>query len=355
MRNFISILLIVVFVPATLVTLLVFSLKTNVLTPGFLKRELSKNNVYALATSEIDEHVRKLKIDPQYPITHDEIINLIHQVFPETWVQQRLERIIDDFFAWWHTPVGTPLTLPIDIQQPKAGLFHRLDELLAEKISLLQPCPRSPRRDQSPEGICLFAGLTVTQAKEAIKHAGVDLVTLQTRLPDVIDLINPDFSALVGPSEETNPESLRAKNQEIMNKLNQAKARYHQFLWYYAFGIMTLAIMILGYAALQLKNWRRFARWLGILAVAIGLLPLTIGMASQPLLEQQLIPQIRFDAKMPAEVQTALLSILRDVQRTWFTPILWIGFALVVVGLTGIIGSHFFGRAKNKDRGRSGR
>lgn len=341
MRNTVSIVFLIILVIATPVMLVVTSIKYNVVTPRFLKRELASHQAYAIATGQIDHYINNIKIDPHYPITNEEIITLTHQVVSDAWLRQNVESILDRFFAWLNAPAGATLTLPLDVRTVNMQLFSSIDALLAAKLPQLQPCQK---RGQT-EGLCTFAGMTVPQAKEELKHAGLDLTTIQTLLPDTIDVVNPDLSALLGPQDTTAPNSLYQKNQEIIAKLNRIKTVYHQALRYFLFAWIGYGLLIAGYVVLNAtKGWRRLVRWVGILCLAIGVLPVALYFAAKQLVAQKLIPSIHFDAAVAANVQTIVPAVIHDVQQAMLLSVLITGAALMVIGLAAIIGAHFIPR-----------
>ncbi len=341
MRNAISIVLIVILVPVTVVLLLVTSVKINLVTPDFIKTELRNQNVYTVAVDQIDRQVRKLVIDPQYPITHEEIIDELHRIVTPAWLQQNVERSIDNAAAWLNAPAGTALTLLVDLRQPKTQLAASLDSLLTEKLADLKPCPnrRQPKEEQ---GICQFAGMNVPQLKEQLAHAGIDLANIQTLLPDSLDLLNPDVSKIAGPADADDPNGAAAKSSEIQSRAEQIKARYQQVMSLLKMAWLIFALFIVLFLALNAqRGWRRLARWTGVLFLTIGLLPLTIGILSKPALERYAIPKIHFASGVPPELPGMALGAIRDVQHAVFTMILAIGAVLVTLGLGGIIGAHW--------------
>ncbi len=347
MRNAISIFLIIILVPATVVMLLLSSIKANLITPKFLKQELAGQNVYALATKQIDDQILKLKLDPQYPITHAEIAELAHAVLTETWLRQNVESLLDQFFSWLNQPSGVALALTVDLRQPKTELFQGVDNLLATKLPQIQPCPKTRRNQQPEEGICNFAGMTVGQVKTELGHMGLDLPTMQQKLPDTLDVLHPDLSAVFGQPDASKQDS--TQTQKVTDDLERAKAIYHQALQYYRYGLMGFALLVLVYLAVNIKGWRRPVRWTGILALSVGLLPLAVGIASRPLLETFVVPNLHFDPGLPAEVPAMALGAMRDVEQALLSPLLLAGIMLVVAGLGAIIVARWI-RPVKKER-----
>lgn len=334
MRNTISIFLVLILVLVTPVLLLVTSIKFNVVTPRFIKHELSTRNVYDLAVRQIDQQIATINIDPQYPITTAEITQIAHQVVTTTWLQTNAEGVIDHTFAWFNAPANTPLVLPIEVGSVKTTLLAQIDALLAAKLPAIKPCPNK-RQAKSEQGLCQFAGMTVAQVKETLKHNGIDLAAMNERIPNSLDIVHPDLTVVLGAPSDSNTDQ---KQQEIMTKLTTAKATYQQAVRFYWYVMLGYALTIAGYLALNaMKGRQRLARWSGILALSVGVLPLAIGIASKIILEKKILPILPMDGNLPADIRTAIPVTIQDLQHAVFFAVLVTGAVLVVLGLGAII------------------
>lgn len=341
MRTAVSILLIVILVLFTPVLFLVTSLRFNVLTAQFIKQELARKNVYVLATSQIDKQIARIVLDPQYPVTNAEIAALAHDVLAESWLRQNVEGLLDGMESWLGAPSGTTLRLPIDLSQPKQRFTAVLDAFLSEKLAQLQPCA-DKRRSSEEQGICQFAGMTLGQLKEQLRHTGMNPDLISSLVPDTLDLVNPDLSSLFGKPDPTDTNSAQAKAEEISRSLDQFKAHYQQVLSLHGLAVMIYGLLIALCIAINApRGWRRLARWSGILLLSLGLLPLVMALASSPLIESLLLPKIRLDPKLPAELSSMVPALIWDTRTALFTPFLLIGASAVVLGLAGIIGAHW--------------
>lgn len=340
MRNAISIFFIVILVPITTVMLLVTSVRYHIVAPKFFKQELSRAGVYALATAQIDTQVQKLNIDPGFPITQAEIAAIAHEVLSEPWLRGNVEGIIDSFFSWLNAPEGTALTLQVDLRQPKAVLFSSIDRLLETKLPQIAPCKKS-RGVAQQEGICFFAGMSVQQVKTELAHMGFDLAALQARIPDRLDLLKPDLSAIVGPADSATQDDSQ-QSQAFLDNVHRVKDVYRRVVQYVAYAWIAYGLLLAGYVALNAtKGLHRLVRWTGVLFLSIGMLPAAIGFAASPVVEQAVIPKLHLDPKLPAELQAAIPDVIRDAQHALFSLLLVSGLVLVGVGLGAIIGAHW--------------
>lgn len=340
MRSAISILLIIILVLLTPVLFLVTSLRFNVLTAQFIKQELARENVYALATSQIDTQIEKIDLDPQYPVTHDEIAALAHDVLAESWLQQNIEGLLDGAEGWLRAPAGTSLRLLVDLSQPKQRLTSGLDAFLSSKLAQLQPCDK--RRPKEEQGICQFAGMTLPEVKEQLGRMGMNPDLIAKLIPDTLDLLNPDLSSLFGQPDPADANSAQAKASEITLGLNQFKERYQQVLSLHGLALMIYGLLIVFYLAINApRGWRRLTRWGGVLLLSLGLFPLAMALASSPIIESLLLPKIRLDPTLPTELSSMVPALIWGTRSALFTSLLFVGASLVVLGLAGILGAHW--------------
>lgn len=399
MRTAGSILLLIVLVPATVVVLVVSSLQQNVLTAKFLKHELAERRAYAIAESQASEQIGKLKLN-DLPIVTADLQTLVTRVFPARWLQQSVERTLDRTFAWFNGPVGTTLSLPIDLSGPKAELIPGVDALIESAIPRMKECPKQ----RAPDELCRVPNMTITQVKDILKLGGVDLASVTTQLPDSFDLANPVLPEIklgsdeqktsrVSPStnvilaarvaavsqdeqkkieeqkkideqknqkdeqkqdarensdNQQHKETFQQQVAKIVDRLTTAKEQYHQVLQIWLFILVGYCVLIIGFLLINLKGWNRLTRWAGILGVAIGTIPLIISVASSTVLENNVLPLIHFDSSTPQDIQTAVPAAIRDVSHALFSPILIASIIIVVCGIGAIIGARFIVQPKEK-------
>ena len=377
MRTAGSILLLIILVPATVVVFFVTSLKMNVLTARFITHELSARDAYGIAEDQIAEQIGKVDL-ADAPIATADLQALARRIFPASWLRQNVESIINRSFTWFNSDSNTTLSLPVDLREPKAELIPGVDALIESAIPRLPVCTRATPEDE----LCKNSKTTVADIKETLKQGGIDLDTVTTQLPDTIDLADPvlpdiklgnqdtqttdtdatDASTTTDgqkkdegqqkadeqkKDEEQEPKlTLQEQSAQTRKTLEDAKTTYRDILNYWTYALIAYAILILGFIAINIKGWRRLTRWIGILMVTIGTLPLAIGIASKIIMDE-LLPGLNIE-NLPAGVQTAILDAIRDVQHALFSPILIAGAAMVILGIGAIIGARFI--PKHDDR-----
>lgn len=341
MRNTISLLLIIILAIVTPVLLLVTSVKVNIATATFLKRELVRQDIYGLAQRQIDQQLDKVVIDPQYPITKQEITNLVHQIVTPAWLQQNIESVLDRFSAWLNSPSGETLSLPIDLRQPKSVLTTEVDALLAAKLPNIKPCPNK-RQPKEEQGICQFSGMTLTQLKEQLKHAGLDPELVSNLLPDVLDLVNPDLSKLTGATDPDQPNDTAIKSAQIKQNLENVKDRYRLVMELFRYAWIIYGLLIALYVAINVRpGWHHLARWLGALCVILGVFPIALSVASAVVVERVVLPRLHLESTTVPEVEVIVPGLIRDVRSTLFTWPQTIGIALLILGMGAIVAARW--------------
>ena len=340
MRNAFSIFLLIILVPATLGVILISSLHLNILSSAFVKEELSRQKVFVVAEHELEIRLAAAAFDPQSPLTGKDLSTLLGQVITPMWLEQNSNNIIDRAFGWFNTPDDAALSLPVDLREPKKALAQHLDTLIEEKISELPPCTKNSK------GFCRMPGLDVSAFKLMLKKEGVDIDNGITKLPDSIDLLHPALPD-ISSSKDINDQlhgaqaALDEETRVIRDRLGEAKKVYQQALRYYRDMLIVYAGLILLYLCVNLKDRRRFVRWTSIFALAAGILPLCVGIASKPVMERYLLPRLPLDPSMPPGIQAIIIAVIHDVENALFTPAVFIGGGLVLAGIISIIVAHY--------------
>lgn len=354
MRNVGSIFLLIILVPITLAVFLVWSLKTNLLTAQFLKNELTARNVYSVVEDQLSKQIATLKLE-NLPIATADIQTLAQQVLPASFLQQSVETILDRSFGWFNGPLGTTLSIPIDLRGPKAAITPALDTLIASAIPKLPECPKKGVASE----LCRTPDVTVATVKDMLKTSGVDLTSVIAQLPDALDLANPVLPSIkLGQESQSaqqdqkkqdgktdggalqQEETFQQKVQRSVNTLTTVKERYHQGLQYWMDALIAYAVLVLLYLSINIRGWKRITRWTGILFLTIGILPLAVSIATKQLMERLLLPGLHLD-KLPPEVQAAVPAAIRDVGTALFSSLLIMSVTMVAVGVVAIVGAHW--------------
>lgn len=349
MRSVLAIFLLVVLVPAFFIVFLVTSVRVNLLQATFLKTTLAKERVYTLVLQAAQDKLGEFRLEENPFLKPEDLRTILARVITEGWLQVTVEQTLDRAFAWFNDPSPAPLTLPIDLRDPKQRLTAELSQLLDQQLATFPTCPPNSKEGE----LCRPANISDEQIREMIKQSGFEPAELLKQLPDTLDLTKPHETQF-SLNDETNkpdkqPEKQKDPDEDLLPKLQRLKGIYHQGLSILRFSYFVLGALIAGYIALVIRGIRRTVRWLGALLVTLGVAPLAAALASQPLLRQYLIPQLRFPDEL-ATFAPAVFGAIFDVQRAIFQPLLMWGMILVSIGAAGIVASFFLPKRQPKPK-----
>jgi hypothetical protein len=386
------------------VLLLVTSIKTNVLHTTFLKSELERHEIYDLAFDLVDDQIQQIELAPEIPITHEEISSLITKVLTPEWLQGNVESALDDFDIWLNAPMGTEISIVLTMAEPKANLLTELDVLIDKKISELESCTSDDKNI-----LCAFAGLGLDDFKAELANFDFDPNDLVNQIPDNLDLANPEFiedfqkieevdkpkvvehyacsDFCPGPREDylvniyegvdndeecsklggtfesyvgwgetficiadnvKDEKDIQTQISEIKESLEQSKKYYHlgqQWFWYawIIYGVLIVLFLIMNATG----GWRRVINWLGVIMLCIGIIPATLGLATN--FGQDLaMDQIDYGPDFSTKVSDLIPRLINDFTDAIFTLPMITGVILVVLGIAVIIGAHWIPKPKGK-------
>ena len=138
--------------------------------------------------------------------------------------------------------------------------------------------------------------------------------------------------------------------QKVVDQLNKAKKNYQQGLQGYMALVAMYVVLVLGYIAINAFNgWSRLTRWIGILAVSIGVLPFMIAAGTRTAVEQAIL-NMHFDSGVPMAIQQAAPLAARDVQHVLFFSMTIISGLIVLLGIAAIIWAHFMAKPEVKKK-----
>lgn len=335
MRNFISVVLLFILIPVTLLMLFAVSFMNAVLTPEFIKGELVRRQLYTIAHDEIGAQLRTLTFDSSLPLKGSDVEKLFQRVIAVEWMEQNFTSVLDATFAWFNEPLDMHLSLPVDLRSPKKEFVPVLDALIGEKISQLPQCNNTPG-----QGFCRTTDLTVVSLKTMLQSQGVDPASLVAQLPDTMELTDPVLPPQLLGGADTALEKQKAIHeqvQSVLEQMQQVKIQYMRALRYYHYALLVFVVLILCFLALNAKNLHRFVAWTGILALATSILPLIAGIGSKPVIERVILPQLQFDPTISKEIVAVVPLLIGDLGQALFMPLLIAGIVLLVVGVAFLV------------------
>ncbi len=172
-------------------------------------------------------------------ISPDALNRIVEQAFPQTWMEEELGGLVDDFFVWFYSD-EEELELTISLEEVKQSLGSSFGELIGEAFSDMPKCTEDQVRklQQGDQNIfCLPPGMSqedVEKFSEAFEQEGV-LDKMFEGLPDEIDLLNLGQKESV-PKKAGDAESPLA---------TLSKVRDYTHLAFFILYIATAAVFVL--------------------------------------------------------------------------------------------------------------
>jgi len=127
-------------------------------------------------------------------VSPDALNRIVEQAFPQTWMEEELGGLVDNFFTWFYSD-EEELELTISLKEVKQNLGSSFGDLIGESFTNMPKCtPEQVQKLQKgDQGVfCLPPGMSeedVAKFSEAFEQEGV-LDQMFEGLPDEIDLLN---------------------------------------------------------------------------------------------------------------------------------------------------------------------
>jgi hypothetical protein len=307
MRTFFSIILLVILIPATYLALAFATLHWNIATPHFFKSELSKRNAYALMQ---DQMVASIEKSPAaMALSAEETRSIVMQVFPEIWLRENTELLIDHSFTWMNGGEDEKLSLPLSLSDPKAELLTLSGEPKIKKYI-----------DQAAMG------------------SDADIKKVFTALPDTFDLADPRFPAF-GLGEDADKEvilaegTFRTQIDEVKSTAKEAKKNYAQILEYYYIALFALGVVFALYLGLIAKGIKKFFTSLGIGTTISGICIAGITLVLKTMMDTRFPVSSLVPPDAPSGVQKIIPLLVADIEKAFFFPMFAAGIAFIVLGI----------------------
>lgn len=255
LRKFVSVLLVILCVPALGYQLLAATANATVLSPDFAKGQLQAGfyaGVLDLAASRMVDQF------PSGPVrfTPEEARSLIDQVMPADSLRAALEPVIDSLYVWLLGTQEHP-TLLIDLRAVRANVAPALRRLVNARLAALPACPAGtlPALDGGLPSCRLGgpAGLAMTAAV----NAALTDERLTAGVPDRIDL-TAEIEQQQGPAVWRQFDTTR----RVLRTLNRSA------VW--GWGVIALLALLLW--LLNRDRPHSFTGWLAWPALLGGLL-----------------------------------------------------------------------------------
>jgi hypothetical protein len=358
MRNFFSTTLLLIIIPVTLIIVCTTVIKLSIFTPSFIKKELANREIYSIAQKQLIEQGKLNNADPTNTITPSDIERFISEVITTSWLQQNTEQTIDRAFLWINSTSNTPLSLPVDLSGPKKQIIPTAnsilekkikDELLSRNLPELLPCTPEAPKDSSA---CLLLQLNVVQLRdEYLKKLPNQPESFVAKIPDSIDLIDPVLPSFslenaTGTQSDISARSDEQTKQRLL-EAERIKFQYQQIIRYYFIVLIGYLLLLLLYILINMKSLRRSVSSTGILLFIIGLPTCAGAVVGRNIVETKLIPRLQTPKELAVELQKLILTIISDIEYSFFTTVLVTGIILSICGILFVIWSRFIQKSNS--------
>ncbi len=334
MRKSLSILLLLVLMPAVAVMSLIFSFKANVFKADFIKEELSSSQIYSILEDSLATSFSSSDIVGALPLSKEVLNDISRRAISASWLKSSAEGTIDDYFKWVDEPNNTPLSLPVDLSDPKREFFSGLDYSLGEWLNDLPNCTIKMIMNKE---FCRQPGMNVAQIKDLLKLESIDLVAIQGQVPDKIDLADPNIPVIT--LTDGKDFDLAKEISPFIQFLIKEKDVYNRIVKNYSYAAIACFVLILLYLILNIKGLKRFLRWFGIMFVSFSVLPLVMDFASRRIIEKTILANQSLSSGSGIALSSVLPGIIRDFRAAEFSLVLAAGIASLVIGIALIVAS----------------
>ncbi|MBI3115251.1 MAG: hypothetical protein HYZ09_02015 [Candidatus Kerfeldbacteria bacterium] len=329
MRSAFAILLIPILMVSSFVLLLLRAVDTSVLDGDFMAETLRKNDPHAMLRAIARQQIDQAELPIPY-VTKQELFDLLVATIRAPWLNEQLGVAIHALRDWFDAPVGSPLSLAVDLRDPKEHLTTNLTAFIERKAAALPACTPT-----TPEGeLCLPPGTTSKEFVASLSDQGLDLAKLIESLPNTIDLARPteQLQAFVR-GEGARPNEFPDLTEQL-RPAQEAFQRAHRIIggaWLMLAGLFALEL------ALTARGRQRFLAWLGVVLVCVSVLPLVAGLLSPWAYQTFVVQNLHVGPEAPVELQDFVVRFLEDVRQAIFGSLLLWGALAGIVGLALII------------------
>jgi len=268
MRKFLGVLFLLISAVIGTVVLLVWGIRTSLLTSETWKASLREARVYdrvlveALPEIASDESVTGNVLE-NAPLTTHDLVEIAQSTISADFLQQQVEYGFDAAFALVHgraTLASTSFVIPL--QDIKRKLPIAVQEKLAARLQALPICTAEQLRDfekfkslNSALPPCRPKGLDV----QSIVRDSLKIDEITANIPatfDVVAELQKQRSSDEQPSAETS-KTLAEQVADVQAKV-QLGFRLHLYL------TLVWIALFLGAAALFIPHWRRVTQWFAV-------------------------------------------------------------------------------------------
>lgn len=312
-RKTLAVLLIILFVPIFIVTIIGWSLKSTILNPSYLSHQLEKNNIYGELISSAPKFLLQTLSQEggaTIPLTEQDITSAIKESISNNWLKINSELVINQVLNYINGKSNL-IQASIDLRQIKSGLDKFQTTYLKAQISALPECSGS---SQSSSGnlSCRPKNTSVDQLLETMNgDPNSKQESLSKNIPDTWEI-----GSILMP--ENKPSTL---------------TQIRQFVSYFNLGWSIIAIssiiLLILIGLLIFKPLTSLLRWLATTLIIPGLLLLSSAAAN--LVISTFIKGSTWN--LPADLSNLANKILMSLLSGFANNILYISIGLIIIAI----------------------
>ncbi|MCL5795285.1 MAG: hypothetical protein M1338_02920 [Patescibacteria group bacterium] len=266
-RKSVAVFLIILFVPIFILTVIGWSLKSTVLNPNHLSKQLDKNNIYDQVLNSAPKILLQTlsqgKDQPQQlPLNEQDIANAVKESVTRDWLKINAQLVISEVLNYLNGK-SNQIQATIDLKQIKSGLEKFQITLLKAQVSTLPECTSSTQTNNNNDLNCRPKNMSVDQLLVEInKNPESKQENLASGIPDTWNI-----GTILNP--QNGPSTLTPIRQFIS---------FFNIGWIAA--AITSAVLFILIALLIFKPLPSLLRWLATTLLIPGILLLSSATAN---------------------------------------------------------------------------
>lgn len=200
-RKILAVILIIIFVPTFVITIIAWDVKTTFLNPNFLINQFSKNNLYEnIKNVAIDSLVKTLiesnSSQDLKEIRTDELAQNLKNDISSEWLKTQTETSLRAIYNYIYGKTST-IQATIDLKPVKNALDKSLNNAMQKSVMDLPECQTSNTQSNPENANCRPLGMTSEQIQKEINKSNQS--NISSTVPDNYDLSALSASGKLGP------------------------------------------------------------------------------------------------------------------------------------------------------------
>lgn len=274
MRKFFAFLLLLIFTPVFISTILTWNVGSTLLNKEFVKEQLSKNKVYEFIHTEVFptltselEDIDIEGVSETGVFTTDDFTQLLQDSVSKDFLQKETENIIDNIYPYFTSQKET-FEIEISLGEVKKSFEKNYIKLVVNEIKKLPTCTTNQMFEVNEnttiaEVLCVPPGLTT---KKLTKALGLSELSKEVsgELPNKIIITNEKLSTQPKSANLFSSEKgSEGYSQETQESLTLVRGLVTPIDFAKNFLLASLVIILILIATLRLKSLKSITKWVG--------------------------------------------------------------------------------------------